>query len=264
MTLAPDACDALAGLAVPGASIHALAAELFPICRSITGPGVRKSLEILARHIPLTVHDVASGTQVLDWTVPPEWTIREAYIATAGGRRVVDLAHHSLHVMSYSVPIRARMTLTELKPHLHSLPDQPDLIPYRTSYYQSAWGFCLSHRTLEGLRDETYEVVIDSDLAPGSLTYGEYLHRGATADEVLLSTHICHPSLANDNCSGLAVAAMLAAALARLQTRLSYRFVFAPGTIGAITWLATQCRHRDPDQAWARHLQRRRSGPADL
>ncbi len=264
MTRARDARDRLADLEVPGEAIHALAARLYPLWRSITGDGVRQSLRVLSEHVPLTIHEVASGTPVLDWTVPPEWTIREAYIATSDGRRIVDAGHHTLHVMSYSTPVRARMTLAELRPHLHSLPAQPHLIPYRTSFYKPDWGFCLPHRTLEAMRDEAYDVVIDSTLAPGSLTYGDYRHQGETDEEVLLSAHICHPSLANDNCSGLAVLALLAAGIANARTRLSYRFVFAPATIGAITWLA---RNRDglgPDQAWPGDIQCRRRGRADL
>jgi aminopeptidase-like protein len=221
-----------------GAEIHALAAEIFPICRSITGAGVRETLGILRRQIPLAVHEVPSGTPVLDWTVPREWTIREAYIANADGERVVDFAVNNLHVLNYSAPMRARMSLAELKPHIFTLPDRPELIPYRTSYYAEAWGFSMAHSQLEGLPDGDYDVVIDTALADGALTYGEYFHRGESAEEVLLSAHICHPSLANDNCSGLAVLTRLAARLSQRKTRLSYRFLFAPGTIGAITWLA--------------------------
>jgi aminopeptidase-like protein len=234
--------DGLAGLAVPGAGLHALATRLYPICRSITGAGVRETLTVLRRHVPLEINEVASGTPVLDWTVPSEWTLREAYIADGRGTRIVDAARHALHVVSYSTPVRARMTLAELRPHLHTLPAQPDLIPYRTSYYVPAWGFCLPHRALEAMREESYEVVIDASLAPGALVWGEHLHQGELDEEVLLSTHICHPSLANDNCSGMAVLALLAEAMAGLRTRLSYRFLFIPGTIGAIAWLA---RNRD-------------------
>lgn len=221
-----------------GAVLHGLAAELYPICRSITGPGVRESLAVLGRRVPLEVTEVASGTQVFDWTVPPEWTLREAWIAGPDGRRVVDAQCHSLHVVSYSAPIRRRMSLAEVKRHLFTLPEQPDLIPYRTSYYAETWGFCMPHRQMEALPEGEYEVCIDADLAPGSLTYGEYLHRGRSSDEVLLTTHVCHPSMANDNCSGLALLGHLAERMAGLETRFSYRFLFAPGTIGAITWLA--------------------------
>lgn len=221
-----------------GEEIFALASEIYPICRSITGNGVRATLRKLDAHIDIDVHEVPTGTQVLDWTVPREWNIRDAYVKDGGGNKVIDFAKSNLHVMSYSTPVRARVSLAELKKHLHSLPQQPDLIPYRTSYYSENWGFCIPHRQLETLLEDTYEVVIDSSLEDGSLTYGEYVHRGATEDEVLLSAHICHPSLANDNCSGLALLTILAKQLARTKTRYSYRFLFAPGSIGALAWLS--------------------------
>ncbi len=221
-----------------GDQIYALAAEIFPICRSITGDGVRRTLSRLARHVALEVHEVPTGTQVFDWSIPPEWTIRDAYIKDAAGRRIVDFRSSNLHVLNYSRPVHARIALDELKEHVFTLPEQPDLIPYRTSYYAERWGFCMAHNQLTALPDGVYEVMIDASLEAGSLTYGEYLHRGETDDEVLLSAHICHPSLANDNCSGLALLTHLAARLAPLKTRYSYRFVFAPGTIGAIAWLA--------------------------
>jgi aminopeptidase-like protein len=221
-----------------GDEIFALAAKIFPICRSITGDGVRQTLRELKAHIPLEVHEVPTGTAVFDWTVPKEWNIRDAYIKNEQGEKVVDFGQSNLHVMSYSMPVRRRISLGELKTHLHTLPNQPDLIPYRTSYYVENWAFCLTHRQFESLRDQTYEVLIDSSLADGYLTYGEYLHKGETEDEFLLSAHVCHPSLANDNCSGVALLAHLAKRMVGLRTRYSYRFLFAPGTIGAITWLA--------------------------
>jgi aminopeptidase-like protein len=221
-----------------GDQIYALAAEIFPICRSITGNGVRRTLRHLARHLPLEVHEVPTGTQVFDWSIPPEWTIRDAYIKNAAGDRIVDFRRSNLHVLNYSRPVHAKLTLEELKPHVFTLPEQPDLIPYRTSYYAERWGFCMAHDQLAALPDGDYEVLIDASLEHGSLTYGEYLHRGETEEELLFSTHVCHPSLANDNCSGLALLTVLAARLAPLRTRYSYRFVFAPGTIGAIAWLA--------------------------
>ncbi len=221
-----------------GDQIFALAAEIFPICRSITGDGVRSTLSHLARHIDLEIHEVPTGTQVFDWSVPPEWTIRDAYIKNAEGDRIVDFRNSNLHVLNYSRPVHAKLPLEELKQHVFTLPDQPDLIPYRTSYYAERWGFCMAHNQLAALPDGVYEVLIDASLDDGSLTYGEYLHRGETDDEVLFSAHICHPSLANDNCSALALLTQLAARLAPLKTRYSYRFVFAPGTIGAIAWLA--------------------------
>ena len=221
-----------------GEGLHALAAELFPICRSITGDGVRQTLERLGREIPLSIHEVPSGTPVFDWTVPREWNIREAWIAGPDGRRVVDFADSNLHVVGYSAPVRARMTLAELRPHLHSLPEHPDWIPYRTSYYADAWGFCLRHSLLEQLPDGVYDVCIDSSLEDGSLTYGECVVEGDTDDEILLSCHVCHPSLANDNLSGIAVATALARTLVAAPLRHTVRLLFIPGTIGAITWLA--------------------------
>jgi len=221
-----------------GADIFALAAKIYPICRSITGNGVRETLREVASHIALQVSEVPTGTQVFDWTIPREWNIRDAYIKNERGERVVDFARSNLHVMSYSVPVRRRLALAELKQHIHTLPDQPDLIPYRTSYYAENWAFCMAHSQFERLQDETYEVVINSSLSDGSLTYGEYLHRGETEDEFLFSAHVCHPSLANDNCSGIALLTHLAKRMAGLETRYSYRFLFAPGTIGAIAWLA--------------------------
>jgi aminopeptidase-like protein len=221
-----------------GDSLYALAAEIYPICRSITGDGVRETLEILGRQIKIDIREVPTGTDVFDWTIPREWNIRDAYIKDSRGERIVDFARSNLHVMSYSVPVRRQIALAELKAHIHTLPEQPDLIPYRTSYYSEDWGFCMTHRQFESLSEESYEVMIDSSLEDGFLTYGEYLHRGETTEEFLLSAHICHPSLANDNCSALAVLTYLAKRLSRIKTRYSYRFIFAPGTIGSITWLA--------------------------
>jgi aminopeptidase-like protein len=221
-----------------GRAMHALIEELYPICRSITGDGIRQTLARLRQEIPLEIHEVPSGTRVFDWTVPNEWNIRDAYIKDEHGNRVVDFRRCNLHVVSYSVPVRARLTLEELRPRLHSLPDRPDWIPYRTTYYKEDWGFCLSHRQLEALEDGEYEVCIDSTLAPGSLTYGEYIIRGRTDGEVLISCHCCHPSLANDNLSGIAVAVALARSLTGRSLRYTYRFLFIPGTIGSITWLA--------------------------
>ena len=226
-----------------GRSMMDLAAELYPIPRSLTGDGVRATLERISRRIPLDVHELPTGTPVLDWTVPREWNPREAWIRDPAGRKVVDFADHNLHLLGYSVPVHRRMTLNELRPHLHSLPEQPDLIPYRTSYYEETSGFCLPYRLLESLPDGEYEVFIDASLEDGSMTWGECLLPGATAEEVLISSHVCHPQLANDNLSGIAVAVHLAEALAGVpERRYSYRFLFAPGSIGAIAWLA---RNRD-------------------
>jgi aminopeptidase-like protein len=223
---------------VDGQAMMALIEELFPICRSITGNGVRNTLAILQRHISLEIHEVPSGTPVLDWTVPREWNIREAYIASPDDTRIVDFATNNLHIVQYSRMIDAIMPLDELRPHLHSLPDQPEWVPYRTSYYAETWGFCLTHRQLSTLADGLYRVVIDSNLAPGHLSYGELWIPGETDDTVLVSCHVCHPSLANDNLSGIAVATMLARHLQTLRPRHSYRFLFIPGTIGSLTWLA--------------------------
>jgi aminopeptidase-like protein len=221
-----------------GTEIFALAARIFPFCRSITGNGVRQTLREIGAHIPLQIHEVPTGTAVLDWTIPREWNIRDAWIKNARGEKIVDFNRSNLHVMSYSVPVQRRMSLAELKQHIHTLPDQPDLIPYRTSYYAENWAFCMPHRQFEALPDEAYEVSIDSSLENGHLSYGEYFHKGETEDEFLLSAHVCHPSLANDNCSGIALLTQLARRISGLRTRYSYRFLFAPGTIGAITWLA--------------------------
>ena len=211
--------------------------ELFPICRSITGDGVRETLAAIAQRIPLDVHEVPSGTRVLDWTVPDEWNVREAYIAQ-DGRRIVDFQESNLHLVNYSDPFRGTLSLDELRPHLHSLPDHPSWIPYRTSYYSRTWGFCVAEEQLERLEEADYEVVVDTTLAPGSLSYGECFLPGERADEILLTTHVCHPSLANDNLSGIAVLTELGALLQDAPRTFSYRLLFVPGTIGSITWLA--------------------------
>jgi aminopeptidase-like protein len=225
-------------LAGTGGELHSTVAELYPICRSITGDGVRETLARLQRIVPLEVHEVPSGTAVLDWEVPREWNIRDAWIDSVGGERLVDFRHHNLHVVGYSTPIRRRVSRVELLEHLHSLPNQAELIPYRTSYYREQWGFCVPHRLLETLNDPEYDVCIDSTLANGALTYGEVFIRGALEEEILLSCHVCHPSLANDNLSGVSIAAFVARHLSALSLRYSYRFLFIPSTIGAITWLA--------------------------
>jgi aminopeptidase-like protein len=199
---------------------------------------VRKTLSILSEHIDIAVREVRTGTQVFDWIVPQEWTVRGAVLRTASGRTIVDFASSNLHLVNYSEPVSRRLSLEELRPHLHTLPDQPDLIPYRTSYYARDWGFCMAHRDYLALPDEEYEVIIDTELADGTLTYGEVFLPGETDREVLFSAHICHPSLANDNCSGLAVLTRLAQTLAQRRNRFGYRFLFAPGTIGSLCWLA--------------------------
>jgi aminopeptidase-like protein len=222
-----------------GEELYKLVAELYPICRSITGDGVRRTLEIVGREIGgLEISEVPSGTPVLDWTVPREWNVRDAWVADAAGGRVIDFQESNLHLLGYSVPVRATMPLAELKRHLFTLPDHPDWVPWRTSYYAERWGFCASQRLVDGLPEGDYEVCVDTSLADGHLTYGEHLVEGRTTDEVLVSCHVCHPSLANDNLSGIAVATRLARLLGEARPRYSYRFLFAPGTIGSITWLA--------------------------
>lgn len=220
-----------------GLEMYRLICDLYPICRSITGNGVRKTLQILQQHIPLEVHEVPSGTPVFDWTVPKEWNVQDAYVKNARGEKVIDFQVSNLHLLNYSTPIHQIMPLSELKEHLFTLPDHPDWIPYRTSYYQENWGFCLSHRAFQSLEEGEYEVYIDSSLKDGCLTYGEYYLPGEIEDEVLFSCHICHPSLCNDNLSGIALATFLANHLHLLPRRYSYRFLFIPGTIGSITWL---------------------------
>jgi len=220
-----------------GGEMHKFIAALYPICRSITGNGVRTTLEQIKRYIPLTVHEVPSGTRVFDWTVPKEWNITDAYIKNADGKKIVDFHRCNLHVVNYSVPVKKKLSLAELQSHLFTLPAHPQWVPYRTSYYSENWGFCLSHEQFLQLSDGEYEVCIDTSLEDGSLTYGEYLIRGETSDEILISCHICHPSLCNDNLSGIAVSTMLAKMLSQGTHRYSYRFLFVPGTIGAITWL---------------------------
>jgi aminopeptidase-like protein len=224
--------------AMVGQGLHDFAAELYPICRSITGDGVRRTLASIGNRIPLETFEVQTGTPAFDWIVPKEWNIRDAYIKDASGRRVVDFFQCNLHVMNYSAPVNATMPLSELHSHLFTLPDKPDWIPYRTSYYKEDWGFCLSHNQMLALEDGDYEVCIDSTLEEGFLSYGECFLPGRSADEVLVSCHSCHPSLANDNLSGITVATSLAEMLAGRDLRYSYRFLFIPGTIGAITWLA--------------------------
>lgn len=226
----PQPCDA-------GQEIHALASHIFPLCRSITGKGVRDTLDILADYIDIERHHVPTGTKVFDWTIPNEWIVRDAYVKDPSGRKVIDFSKSNLHLLNYSAPQRCILPLAELKAHIYTLPEQPDLIPYKTAYYTDAWGFCMAHQDFLSLAEGDYEVVIDTEKISGELSYGEYLHVGSSDKEVLLYAHICHPSLANDNCSGLALLTYLAAQMAKVETYHSYRFVFAPGTIGSLAWL---------------------------
>ncbi len=263
----PSPLDALArglDLDATGAAMHAFAAALQPIPRSLTGDGVRATLAAVAERIPLAVHEVPTGTPVLDWTVPREWNLRAAWVKGPDGETVVDAADSPLHVVGYSVPVRARLPLAELQEHLHSLPEQPDWMPYRTSYWRETWGFCLPHRQREALPEGEYEVCIDATLEDGALTYGECFLPGETAREVLISTHVCHPSLANDNLSGIALATFLAERLAAVPRHHGYRFLFVPGTIGAITWLARNEERRGAHRPRSRRRQRRRPGRLPL
>ena len=238
--------------APPAAEARALydfAARLYPICRSITGAGVRQTLGLIRARIPLQIHEVPTGTRVFDWRVPEEWNVEDAAVLDPDGRRVVDFQAHNLHLVGYSEPIQTSMSLQELSPRLHVLPEHPDWIPYRTSYYSRSWGFCMRARERAALRPGRYRVEVRTSLAKGSLSYGELLLPGRSREEVLFFTHICHPSLANDNTSGMAVATALAEWLAREPRRFTYRLVFAPGTIGSLTWL----RRNEPRLSRVRH-----------
>ncbi len=232
-----------------GRDLHGFAADLYPICRSITGDGIRRTLSMIERRIPLRIVNVPTGTRVFDWTIPREWNIVDAYIKGPDGTRIVDFQQSNLHVLNYSTPVHRTISLDEVKPHLFTLPEHPDWIPYRTSYYQENWGFCLSENQASALEDAKYEICIDSTLGDGFLTYGEYYLEGRSREEVLFSCHACHPSLANDNLSGLSVVTFLAQLLSGQDLHYSYRFLFIPGTIGAIAWLAqnreaaTRIRH---------------------
>jgi aminopeptidase-like protein len=221
-----------------GREMYRLIEDLYPICRSITGDGVRETLRRIGRFVPLMIHEVPTGTKVFDWTIPREWNIREAHIKNREGEKIVDFLRSNLHVLNYSIPVHKVVTREELRAHVHTLPEYPEWIPYRTSYYKEAWGFCLSQRQWESMNDPEYEVSIDATLADGSLTYGEFYLAGAIPDEVLVSCHVCHPSLCNDNLSGVSLVAFVAMILKDIPRRYSYRFLFVPGTIGAITWLA--------------------------
>jgi aminopeptidase-like protein len=257
-----------------GNRMYAMIEEMYPFCRSITGDGVRRTLEVVARRIPLAIHEVPTGTQVLDWTIPKEWNIRDAYIKNPRGEKVVDFKKSNLHVVGYSTPIHATLKLEELKSHLFTLPEHPDLTPYRTSYYAENWGFCLPHNELLRWEPGQYEVCIDSSLEPGALTYGEFCLPGETDQIILLSCHTCHPSLCNDNLSGISLLTLLAEQLTQVPLRLTYVFLFIPGTIGSITWLS---RNRDlvprirhglvvtnaGDSGWC-HYKKSRRGDAEI
>lgn len=219
-------------------TMMSLARQMYPICRSITGNGLRQSLRMISEHIPLELSEISTGTKVFDWTVPEEWNLNYATLTDPNGKVIADTRVNNLHVLNYSEPKHARMSLEELRPHLFSLPDHPDWIPYRTSYYARNWGFCLPYRVVETLHPGEYEVRIDTRLSAGALTYGECCLKGQTDHEVLFSAHVCHPSLANDNLSGIVLAVALARWLMSQKRRYTYRFIFAPGTIGSLCWLA--------------------------
>ncbi|HNP35733.1 MAG TPA: DUF4910 domain-containing protein [Woeseiaceae bacterium] len=234
----PDVRSHLASHRYTGDEIYALVSRLYPMCRSITGAGLRETLRVIQEIIPIEIHEVATGTTVFDWKIPKEWAIRDAYIANKSGARVVDFQQSNLHVVNYSCPVDTTLSLNELEPRLHSLPDAPDWIPYRTSYYNEDWGFCLTQNQRDGMADGDYRVVIESELFDGSLSYGELCIAGTSTDEIILFAHCCHPSLCNDNLSGVAMLTLLAKAISTVRLRHTIRFVFAPATIGSITWLS--------------------------
>ncbi len=225
-----------------GKRMHDLAKRLFPICRSITGDGVRETLNIIKESIPLSVHEVPSGTPAFDWTVPKEWNIKDAWVIDPRGKKIIEFKKNNLHVVGYSTPVDREMPLSELQEHLYSIPEQPDAIPYVTSYYQERWGFCLAHRERQSLEEGTYGVHIESELKDGSLSYGELIIPGATEKEIFLSTYVCHPSMANNELSGPVVATFLAQWIARAPRRYTYRIIFIPETIGSLTYLSKNIR----------------------
>jgi aminopeptidase-like protein len=243
--IVPTASVNTQGVGEEGRFMHDLATELFPICRSLTGEGVRQTFRIIDEDLPgLVIHEVPSGTAALDWTVPDEWNIRGAYLEDSAGNRIIDFAQSNIHVVGYSEPVDVVLSLDELQAHLHSDPEHTNAIPYVTSYYNRTWGFCLTQDQRDSLQPGNYRAVIDSTLAPGSLTYGELVIPGDCDEEVFVSTYICHPSLANNELSGPVVAIALARWIASLPSRkYTYRFVFAPETIGAITYISRNLEH---------------------
>lgn len=230
------------GAEATGAWAHGLLLELFPICRSLAGPGNRRTLDMLARHVAMERIEIASGTPVFDWTVPDEWHPVGGRLVGQDGRVWADFARNNLHVVNCSSPVNVELALEDLQPHLYSLPDQPGAIPYVTTYFKRTWGFCLAHAERMRMPPGRYRAMIDARLVPGSLSIGEAVLPGEVEDEVLVSTYICHPSMANDNLSGVVAAAALYRWLAARPRLFTYRFVFLPETIGSIAWLA-----RDPE-----------------
>ena len=233
-----------------GEQIYSLIAELFPICRSITGQGLRQTLKIIGGYIPLEIHEVPTGTKVFDWTIPKEWNIRDAYVKNSKGQKIINFQESNLHVLNYSIPINKVVSLNELKKHLFTMPDHPDWIPYKTSYYKENWGFCLRHNQFLSLENGAYDAVIESTLTNGHLTYGECFLPGELQDEVLISAHICHPSLANDNLSGVSTAVFLAKNLIE-RRRYSYRLLFIPEPSGRLPgWRRIKIRYQESNMAW--------------
>ena len=226
------------GIPDSGGKMYDLVEELFPICRSITGDGVRKTLEIIKKLIPIQINEVPTGTKVFDWSIPKEWNIKDAYVKNSKGDKIIDFKKSNLHILNYSTPINRKVSLNELKKHVFTLPEYPKWIPYRTSYYKENWGFCITHDQFEKLVDEEYEVVISSTLKDGHLTYGELFLKGESESEILFSCYVCHPSMCNDNLSGISLLTFLAKYLSKKKLKFSYRFLFIPETIGAITWLS--------------------------
>ncbi len=211
--------------------------KLYPICRSITGDGVRKTLEIIKKEIPLQIHEIPTGEKVFDWTIPKEWNIYDAYIIDPEGKKIVDFKESNLHVLNYSIPVNQKISLSELKKHIHTIPEKPNVVPYVTSYYSENWGFCMTHNDFLNLKEGKYHVVIDSKLEEGSLTYGEFSIPGKSDFEILLSCYVCHPSMCNDNLSGVVLLTQIAKYLKNIKNNYSIRFIFVPETIGAITWI---------------------------
>jgi len=220
-----------------GSEMYSLIEKLFPICTSITGNGVRKSLSIIKEIIPIDIFEIPTGTKVFDWQIPKEWNIKDAWIKDPSGNKIVDFKKSNLHIVNYSIPIHEKIDLNKLKKYLHHIEEYPDWIPYKTSYYNETWGFCISHKQFESLKDGEYEIFIDSKLENGSLTYGEFFVKGEKEDEILITCYVCHPSMCNDNLSGVSLVTYLAKIISGLKTKYSYRFLFIPETIGAITWL---------------------------
>ena len=228
----------------PGESMYALTEKLFPICRSLTGEGVRQTLRELQRMVPeLELHEVPTGTQVMDWVIPREWNIRDAWIKDASGKKIIDFQQSNLHVVGYSLPLHKKVSLDELKKMVYTLPEQPELIPYVTSYYKERSGFCMSDKQLNSLPEGEYELFIDSSLHEGSLTYADIVLPGETEQEIMFTTYVCHPSMANNELSGPVLAIHLAQYLKNRKRRYTYRFVFAPETIGAVTYLSRHMHH---------------------